>query len=200
MGGTSAGAPQWAALIAIVNQGRADIKYHPYGHYNFPVQSYPALANAVADIYAVPAKDFNDIVQYTAESRGPFQIGPGYDDATGRGTPKANLLIPDLIQMELPANLPPYRLPNGGTTTGPVSTTGATAAYVATGSTTNVSPQSVTGTSVKSASQLKTVPQSVAATTFGEAVKKVVTSPIERLDAELDQLFESMLDFRNWRP
>ena len=45
VGGTSAGAPQWAALIAIADQGRA-------------LAGLGSLANAQAAIYSLSAADF----------------------------------------------------------------------------------------------------------------------------------------------
>src|SRR4051812_9836733 len=48
-GGTSAGTPQWAALLAIVNQGRELAGKTP-------------LANAQVALYSMPSADFHDIV------------------------------------------------------------------------------------------------------------------------------------------
>lgn len=79
-GGTSIGAPQWAALIAIANQGRVLAGKEP-------------LANAQAALYSLPATDFHDIV-----SGGNGALAkPGYDLASGLGSPIANRLIPDLV-------------------------------------------------------------------------------------------------------
>jgi subtilase family serine protease len=84
IGGTSAGAPQWAALIADVDQGRS---YLGLGSLDGATQTIPA-------IYAAPSADFHDI---TTGSNG-YAAAPGYDLATGLGTPIANLLVPTLIQ------------------------------------------------------------------------------------------------------
>ena len=80
VGGTSVGAPQWAAVLAIANQGRAALNLAP-------------LRNAPADIYQLSAADFHDV----ASGFNGFSAGPGYDLVTGRGTPVANRLLPDLI-------------------------------------------------------------------------------------------------------
>jgi subtilase family serine protease len=81
IGGTSAGAPQWAALIAIANQGRA-------------LNGKAPLANAQAALYSLPSTDFFDV---TAGSNGKGSFAHvGYDVASGLGSPIANLLIPDL--------------------------------------------------------------------------------------------------------
>jgi hypothetical protein len=83
VGGTSAGAPQWAALIAIADQGRA---LQGQGSLDGVSQTLPA-------IYHAPSADFHDI---TTGSNG-YNAGPGYDLVTGLGTPVANLLVPTLV-------------------------------------------------------------------------------------------------------
>ena len=80
--GTSAASPIWAGLIAIADQGRALAGGSPMTGYT---QTLPAL-------YSLPASDFHDIVY---GSNG-YSAAPGYDLATGRGTPIANLLVPAL--------------------------------------------------------------------------------------------------------
>jgi autotransporter-associated beta strand protein len=82
--GTSVACPCWAGLIAIADQGRA---LNGLGSLDGPSQTLPAL-------YQLPAGDFHDI---TTGNNG-FAAGPGYDLVTGRGTPVANLLVPDLVQ------------------------------------------------------------------------------------------------------
>ncbi|HVX84024.1 MAG TPA: proprotein convertase P-domain-containing protein [Phycisphaerae bacterium] len=84
VGGTSLATPMWAGIISIVNQGRAQAGI---GSLDGPTQTIPM-------IYALPATDFHDI---TSGSNGAFSAGPGYDLVTGRGSPIANLLIPDLV-------------------------------------------------------------------------------------------------------
>lgn len=79
-GGTSAGTPQWAALLAIANQGRA-------------LAGKGSLANAQAVMYAMPSADFHDI---TFGSNG-ISAQSGYDLATGLGSPIADRLIADLV-------------------------------------------------------------------------------------------------------
>jgi subtilase family serine protease len=80
-GGTSAGAPQWAGLIAEADQGRALVGLTPL---DGPSQTLPA-------IYA-SSSAFHDI---TTGSNG-YQAGPGYDLVTGMGTPIAYVLAGDL--------------------------------------------------------------------------------------------------------
>ena len=75
VGGTSAGAPQWAALIAIANQGRA---LQGLGSLDGRGQTLPAL-------YQMPSENFNDIV--TGFNGGHAR--PGFDLVTGHGSPRA---------------------------------------------------------------------------------------------------------------
>jgi subtilase family serine protease len=85
VGGTSAGAPQWAALIAIADQGR---ELNGLGVLNGATQTLPMLY----DLVGTPLYDqaFNDI---TTGTNGTFAAGPGYDEASGLGTPQANVLV-----------------------------------------------------------------------------------------------------------
>ncbi len=82
IGGTSASAPQWAGLIAIANQ----MAGKPLGFLN------PA-------IYQLAGKGFHDITSGHNGLEGVegFQAGPGWDMATGWGTPDAAVLLPLLI-------------------------------------------------------------------------------------------------------
>jgi subtilase family serine protease len=79
VGGTSAGAPQWSAVVALANQYRA-------------ASGLPTLGNTPADIYSLPASDFHDV---TSGSNG-YNATPGYDLVTGRGSPIVNRIVPGL--------------------------------------------------------------------------------------------------------
>lgn len=84
VGGTSAGSPQWAAVIALANQ----LKGSPLGFIN------PTL-------YKCPANDFHDITVGNNQLNGTpvgFNAGPGWDDATGLGTPNVANLVADLAK------------------------------------------------------------------------------------------------------
>jgi hypothetical protein len=84
IGGTSAGAPQWAALVAIANQGRRSA-------------GLPALSGAatLSAIYSAQANDdFRDTV--SGSNRG-YRAGAGYDLVTGRGSPIASRVVADLV-------------------------------------------------------------------------------------------------------
>jgi hypothetical protein len=86
-GGTSAGTPQWAALVAVADQGRA---LAGRGSLDGPTQTLPAL-------YGLPPGDFHDITGGTSTGTPHYTAGPGYDLVTGRGSPIANLVIGGLV-------------------------------------------------------------------------------------------------------
>jgi subtilase family serine protease len=98
-GGTSAGVPQWAGLIAIANQGRALAAKTP-------------LNNTPAAIYSLSASDFRDI---TVGSNG-HNAGPGYDLATGRGSPLVDRVVSELVG---PSPTPPVISPPAPTPSNP---------------------------------------------------------------------------------
>jgi hypothetical protein len=100
-GGTSLATPMWAGIIAIANQGRA-------------IAGVGSLGGATQTnqlIYNLPSSDFHDI---TTGSNG-YSAGPGYDLATGIGTPIANLLVPSLAPPVVTAS-PASQTANAGTT------------------------------------------------------------------------------------
>ncbi len=92
--GTSLSSPCWAGLIAIANQGRVFSGGSTFNSTANPMQTLQAL-------YSLPASDFYDI---TSGYNG-FSAGAGYDEVTGRGSPIANLLVPDLASYGLPTRL-----------------------------------------------------------------------------------------------
>ncbi len=92
LGGTSAGAPQWSAMIAITDQGRA---LAGQGTLDGPSQLLPML-------YKMPS-DFHDITSGTTTGSPSYSAGTGYDLTTGLGSPIANYLVPDLVYGAAPA-------------------------------------------------------------------------------------------------
>jgi kumamolisin len=72
-GGTSAVAPLWAALIALINQQLGK----PVGFLN-------------ATLYANGASGLTDI---TSGTNGAYQAGPGWDACTGLGSPSGQALL-----------------------------------------------------------------------------------------------------------
>jgi fibronectin type 3 domain-containing protein len=102
IGGTSAAAPQWAALIAIANQGLA---LSGKG-------SLDGVQDTLPRLYQLPSADFHDI---TSGDNGGFSAGPGYDMVTGLGTPVANRVVADLLH-------PPPTVTSIGANPNPVTT------------------------------------------------------------------------------
>lgn len=111
-GGTSAGAPQWAALIALADQGRAEA-------------GRGALTNAGSILYGLSANDFHDI----AGGGNGFRAAAGYDMVTGRGSPRADLVIGDLVKYG--ATSTPTVKPKAAATTAPSHTTASLAEALA---------------------------------------------------------------------
>ena len=107
VGGTSAGSPQWGALVAIANQGRSIAG----------LASLDGVTQTLPDLYGLYASygtaddtgyagAFNDVTSGGSGSYGGFRHAPrgdsannarpGYDLVTGLGTPKAASIIDDL--------------------------------------------------------------------------------------------------------
>lgn len=85
VGGTSAGSPQWAGLLAIANQGRA--------------LAGKAVLNSIAGqtlaaVYSLPSGSLHDVTGGTAGSN---TAGAGYDLITGNGTPLADQVVNSLV-------------------------------------------------------------------------------------------------------
>jgi hypothetical protein len=85
--GTSAGAPQWAGLIALANQGRALVNLPPLDGFS---QTLPTIYQDSAD--------FNDITTGNNGYSGTwgYDAGAGWDPVTGLGTPHGVQLVGDL--------------------------------------------------------------------------------------------------------
>ena len=81
-GGTSLACPMFAALVSIANQGRVLAGG----------TTLDGTTQTLPRIYTEPYADFHDI---TSGSNG-FAATVGYDLGSGRGSPIANLLVPDL--------------------------------------------------------------------------------------------------------
>jgi len=88
VGGTSLGTPAWAAIIAIVDQGRA---LEGKGSLDGTTQTLPSL-------YALPSSDFNAI---------PPSFSRPASTSTGRGSPKGPSIVYDLVAdaIEVPLTL-----------------------------------------------------------------------------------------------
>ena len=88
VGGTSAGSPQWAGILALANQ----LAGHPLGFLN------PAIYRLAKT--AAYANDFHDITIGNNQMPGTTpseSAGSGWDLASGWGTPNVGNLLPDLV-------------------------------------------------------------------------------------------------------
>jgi hypothetical protein len=85
VGGTSAGAPQWAGIFALADQARA-------------VRGLGSLGAGQKAIYGLSSTDFHDV---TSGSNG-YSAGGGYDLVTGRGSPYVNRIVTDLATVANP--------------------------------------------------------------------------------------------------
>jgi hypothetical protein len=87
VGGTSAGAPQWAGLVAIANEGRA-------------LAGKGSLDGRSQTLYALYKLETTSSLSYyhdeTSGGNG-YAASAGYDLATGLGSPKANAVVSGLV-------------------------------------------------------------------------------------------------------
>jgi hypothetical protein len=87
VGGTSDASPQWAALVAIADQGRAAAGL---GSLDGGTQLLPKL-------YSLASTDFHDVTSGTSIGSPRYSAGTGYDLVTGRGSPYADRVVADLV-------------------------------------------------------------------------------------------------------
>jgi fibronectin type 3 domain-containing protein len=131
VGGTSAGAPQWSALIAIADQGRALIGLGPLS----------GASQALPAIYALPGGDLHDVTSGTTTGTPNYTAAAGFDLTSGLGSPLANLVAAALISAPHVVSASPT-----GSGQGPVSSVTFTFSQpMATGSFTLGSVDSFTG-------------------------------------------------------
>lgn len=125
VGGTSAGAPAWAALVALADQGRE-------------LSGLGSLdsSTALKAIYAAPASNFHDIV---SGNNGGYSASVGNDLVTGRGSPVADILAADLAVYTSASNTNSGGATSGGGSSsgGSGTSTGNTGTGTETGGTTN---------------------------------------------------------------
>ncbi len=123
IGGTSAGTPQWAALVAIANQGRA---LNGLGSLSGASETLPALYGLYSATDAsgnsTYGSYFNDVIDTTSGSEfprlrravNPNPAAAGYDTATGLGTPKADAVVAALAGTAANGSTTPGGSSNGG--------------------------------------------------------------------------------------
>jgi subtilase family serine protease len=106
VGGTSAGSPQWAGIVALLDQARGMEGRRPIGFMNDAVYQLGRQGNGRADATHRFGRDrhgqgaFHDITVGTnanPASAVGYQAMPGYDLATGWGSPDVSRLIGDLV-------------------------------------------------------------------------------------------------------
>jgi subtilase family serine protease len=103
VGGTSLGAPAWAAIIAIIDQG---LSSNQQVSLDGATQTLPLL-------YKIPANSYHDI---TSGFNG-YPARPGYDLATGLGSPDTAMVVRNVLAS---LSSPSAVAPSGGQT-GPQS-------------------------------------------------------------------------------
>jgi subtilase family serine protease len=90
-GGTSASAPAWAGIMALADQ----MAGHTLGFINTGLYQLAASSTAARDFHDITVGD--NSVNAGGTSVQGFSAGPGWDAATGLGSPDAQYLVPDLI-------------------------------------------------------------------------------------------------------
>jgi hypothetical protein len=93
-GGTSLSSPMWAGLGAVIDQGRVLEGLAPL---DSGTQLLPKL-------YSISANDYHDVTSGNNRlaRHGTFwSASAGYDNVTGRGTPKADSLVPNVAGIVL---------------------------------------------------------------------------------------------------
>lgn len=98
-GGTSAGTPQWAGILALANSMRAAQGKKPLARY----EGEDGLHGTLAALYRVARETpsaFFDITEGQNGSCGPeCKAAPGYDYLTGLGSPNASVLLQALATL-----------------------------------------------------------------------------------------------------
>jgi hypothetical protein len=88
VGGTSAGAPQWAGLFAVVNSMRRAAGKATLSHTN-------------SSLYPIAKADYGKFHDIRSGNNGTCgalcNSVTGYDTVTGIGSPRASVLIPALV-------------------------------------------------------------------------------------------------------
>jgi subtilase family serine protease len=166
-GGTSAGAPQWSALIAIADQGRVAAGL---GTLDGPSQTLPILYSLYSapdtSDYSTYTSYFNDVIDATEHNPYQWQYGgygysntavAGYDTVTGLGTPKADMVIDALVAGSGTSSS------GGGTTSGGGGTTSGGGGTTSGGGTTTTA----TPPSPISATIISTLPSTVVGSDAG---------------------------------
>jgi subtilase family serine protease len=92
VGGTSAGAPAWAGIVALVDQGRVTAGNGYLSTSNLTSSNFYSAASS-----SVYSSNYFDITSGSNGRGAVAQAGVGYDYVTGLGSPNGASLIPYLI-------------------------------------------------------------------------------------------------------
>jgi len=95
VGGTSAAAPMWAAMVALANQQAAKAGKNTLGFLNPALYKIGSGSNYSRDFHDITASGSND----EGFNGGAYPVTQNYDMATGWGTFDATSLATDLVSM-----------------------------------------------------------------------------------------------------
>jgi subtilase family serine protease len=98
VGGTSAGSPQWAAIFALANEARGMEGKGPLGWANATLAKIGSQNKSQGAFHDITVG--NDAL----DSTNGFAASPGFDLATGWGTPDVSNLIPALVSAPAASN------------------------------------------------------------------------------------------------
>jgi subtilase family serine protease len=93
-GGTSAGSPQWAAIAAIVDQ----IAQHRMGNINTALYLLATLPGGANPFHDIADGSNNSVTDGNGGTISGFTAVPGYDMATGLGSPNIGAMAPQLAR------------------------------------------------------------------------------------------------------
>jgi subtilase family serine protease len=93
LGGTSASAPLWGGLMALADQ----YAHHDLGFVNPAIYRIARGASYHNAFHDITTGSNIQTLPYPAGTAG-YQAGPGWDPATGWGSPDAQVLVPLLAQ------------------------------------------------------------------------------------------------------
>jgi subtilase family serine protease len=93
VGGTSAGSPQWAGVVALANQARGLQAKGPLGFLNATIYTLAQSSRYASDFHDITLGD-----NKAAGTPAGFPAGTGYDLPTGWGTPNVANLVSDLAK------------------------------------------------------------------------------------------------------
>ncbi len=123
-GGTSVGAPQWAALFALANQGRGSA----LSGANAAIYSVANNITGSGNLYTINPSDFHDIASGNNGSDADDRAVTGYDLVTGVGSPLAGGVVPALSAWQAKPDFALSLSPSSDT----VPPSGGTATYTVT--------------------------------------------------------------------